>query len=83
MNDGPPVAAPEALRAHRIFSAARHDLLGTTRERPSRPDGKGDSQRHSPLPPLGVVQEEVAVLVVLVCRHYCAVGTAVRRAVDG
>ena len=33
-------------------------------------------------PPLGVVVEEVAVLVVLVRRHRHAVRTAVRRAVD-
>ena len=33
-------------------------------------------------PPLGVVVEEVAVLVVLVRRHRRAVGAAVRRAVD-
>jgi len=33
-------------------------------------------------PPLGVVKEEVAVLVVLDRRHRRAVGTAVRRAVD-
>ena len=32
-------------------------------------------------PPLGVVKEKVAVLVVLVGRH-CAVGAALRRAVD-
>ena len=31
-------------------------------------------------PPLGAVKEEVAVLVVLVRRHCCAVGAAVRRA---
>jgi len=37
-------------------------------------------QRSSP--PLGVVEKEVAVLVVLVRRHRCAVGAAVRRAVD-
>ena len=34
-------------------------------------------------PPLGAVKEEVTALVVLVCRHCCAVGAAVRRAVDG
>ena len=33
-------------------------------------------------PPLGVVIEEVAVLVILVRRHRCAVGAAVRQAVD-
>ena len=33
-------------------------------------------------PPLGVVKEEVAVLIVLVIRHRRAVGAAVRRAVD-
>ena len=33
-------------------------------------------------PPLGVVKEKVTVLVVLVRRHCCAVGAAVRRAVD-
>ena len=33
-------------------------------------------------PPLGVIKEEVAVVVVLVRRHCRAVGTAVRRAVD-
>ena len=33
-------------------------------------------------PPLGVVKEEVAVLIVLVRRHRRAVGAAVRRAVD-
>ena len=33
-------------------------------------------------PPLGVVVEEVAVLIVLVRRHRRAVGAAVRRAVD-
>ena len=33
-------------------------------------------------PPLGVVKEEVAVLVALVRRHRRAVGAAVRRAVD-
>ena len=33
-------------------------------------------------PPLGVVKEEVAVLVVLVRRHCCVVGAAVRQAVD-
>jgi len=33
-------------------------------------------------PPLGVVEKEVAVLVVLVRRHRRAVGAAVRRAVD-
>jgi len=32
-------------------------------------------------PPLGVVKEEVAVLIVLVRRHRRAVGTAVRRVV--
>ena len=32
--------------------------------------------------PLGVVKREVAVLVVVVRRHCCAVGAAVRRAVD-
>ena len=34
-------------------------------------------------PPLGVVKEKVTVLVVLVRRHCCAVGAALRRAVDG
>jgi len=34
-------------------------------------------------PTLGVVKEEVAVLIALVCRHGRAVGAAVRRAVDG
>ena len=34
------------------------------------------------VPPLGVVEKEVAVLIVLVRRHRCAVGAAVRRAVD-
>ena len=33
-------------------------------------------------PPLGVVKEEVAVLIALVRRHRRAVGAAVRRAVD-
>ena len=33
-------------------------------------------------PPLGVVKEEVAVLIALVHRHRRAVGAAVRRAVD-
>ena len=33
------------------------------------------------VPPLGVVKEKVTVLVVLVGRH-CAVGAALRRAVD-
>ena len=33
-------------------------------------------------PPLRVVKEEVTALVVLVRRHCCAVGAAVRRAVD-
>ena len=33
------------------------------------------------VPPLGVVKEKVTVLVVLVRRH-CAVGVALRRAVD-
>ena len=33
-------------------------------------------------PPLGVVKEEVSVLIVLVRRHRRAVGAAVRRAVD-
>ena len=33
-------------------------------------------------PPLGVVKEEVAVLIVLVRRHRRAVGAAVRSAVD-
>ena len=33
-------------------------------------------------PPLGVVKEKVTVLVVLVRRHCCAVGAALRRAVD-
>ena len=33
-------------------------------------------------PPLGVVEEEVAVLIVLVRRHRRAVGAAVRRAVN-
>ena len=33
-------------------------------------------------PPLGVVKEEVAVLIVLVRQHRCAVGAAVRRAVN-
>ena len=33
-------------------------------------------------PPLGVVKEKVTVLVVLVRRNCCAVGAAVRRAVD-
>ena len=33
--------------------------------------------------PLGVVKEEVAVLVVLVRRYCCAVGAAGRGAVDG
>ena len=33
-------------------------------------------------PPLGVVEEEVAVLVVLVRRHRRAIGAAVRRVVD-
>ena len=33
-------------------------------------------------PPLGVVEKEVAVLIVLVRRHRRAVGAAVRRAVD-
>ena len=33
-------------------------------------------------PPPGVVKEELAVLVVLVCRHCCAVDAAVRWAVD-
>ena len=33
-------------------------------------------------PPLGVVKEEVAILIVLVRRHRRAVGAAVRRAVD-
>ena len=37
-------------------------------------------QRSSP--PLGVVKEEVAVLIVLVRWHRRAVGAAVRRAVD-
>jgi len=32
--------------------------------------------------PLGVVEKEVAVLVVLVRRHRCAVGAVVRRVVD-
>jgi len=32
--------------------------------------------------PLGVVKEEVAVLIALVRRNCCAVGAAVRRAVD-
>ena len=34
------------------------------------------------VPPLGVVEKEVAVLIVLVRRHRRAVGAAVRRAVD-
>ena len=34
------------------------------------------------IPPLGVVKEKVTVLLVLVRRHCCAVGAAVRRAVD-
>ena len=33
------------------------------------------------VPPLGVVENEVAVLIVLVRRHRCAVGAAVRRIV--
>ena len=33
------------------------------------------------VPPLGVVEKEVTVLVVLVRRHRCAVGAAVRRVV--
>jgi len=33
-------------------------------------------------PPLGVVKEEVAILAMLARRHCCAVGAAVRRAVD-
>jgi len=33
-------------------------------------------------PPLGLVEEEVTVLIVLVRRHRRAVGAAVRRAVD-
>ena len=33
-------------------------------------------------PPLGVVKEEVAVLIALVCRHRRAVGAAVRQAVN-
>ena len=32
--------------------------------------------------PIGVIKEEVTVLVVLVRRHCCAVGAAVRQAVD-
>ena len=36
----------------------------------------------SKVPPLGVVKEKVAVVVVLVRRHRRAVGTAARRAVD-
>ena len=41
----------------------------------------GCAPRQRNTPPLGVVKEEVAVLIVLVRRHRRAVGTAVRRAV--
>ena len=34
------------------------------------------------VPPLGVVEKEVAVLIVLVRRHRCAVGAVGRRVVD-
>jgi len=34
------------------------------------------------VPPLGVVEKEVAVLIVLVRRYRCAVGAVVRRVVD-
>jgi len=41
--------------------------------------GVGEAARLAP--PLGVVKEEVAVLIALVRRHRRAVGAAVRRAV--